>query len=555
MRHTRRALLLGLSLLSGCAATSATDPGPAGGAYGAYLVGRFAQDSNDLTLASGNLLRALADDPNNPVLLNQAFMAAMLAGDNRAVALAARLPDNPIAQLLLGDTAAQHGRWQEAQAHFAQLTEPGLAQYLSPLVVAWAQLGGADASGALATLQPKLAGQPLSAVYDLHAGLIADLSDRYPLAQQLYGSATENFGGINLRLARIIASWEYRQGHVDDATDTLQSLGRASPGLAIAVPALIADMKTRPIRNATDGLAEVYLSFAAEMRQQTGQSQQNSADSALALIRLALTLRPDLTAARLLMADALADGNNTKAALQVLASVPDRDPLSSLVRLRRAQLQAAAGDMAGAIAGLRALVAAMPDRPEPLAALADLQRTSNHLPQAISTYGQAIALAPADAQANWSLFFARAVTEHDSGDWPHAEADLQHALALAPEEPAVLNFLGYAWADRNEHLTQARTMLTRAVELRPNDGAIIDSLGWVMLRQGDVAGAVKSLERAAQMEPEDPEINGHLGDAYWAAGRKLQARYQWQLALNLKPDPAAIPKLQAKLQDAERQTR
>jgi tetratricopeptide (TPR) repeat protein len=546
-----RSLLLGLSLLSGCAASGIGDAAPrATGTTeaGAYLIGRYAQDNDDLDLAANNLLAALQQDPSNRALVEQTFLAAMLDQRPEAVSLARQLPDSPIAQLLLGDTAARNGDWQQAQAHYAAITAAGLTQYLAPLLIAWAEQGQANTDAALATLQPKLNGSQLTGIYALHAALIADLGNRYPQAQRFYDVATSNYGGMNLRLARILANWQFRQGHQDDATDTINALGRGNAGLQIVLPALQADVKTRPIRSATDGLAEVYLSFAAELR------QQNSSDTALALLRLALNLRPDLTAARLLMADTLASDKHPESALHVLATVGNNDPLSPLVRLRRADLEAQAGDAATAAAGLRQLAADMPTRPEPLAALADLEREQKQLPQAIATYDQAIARAPVGDQANWTLFFARAASEQDSGNWPSAEADLRRALALNPDEPVVLNFLGYAWADRNEHLTEARTMLSRAAELRPNDGAIIDSLGWVMLRQGDVADAVKSLERAAQMEPEDPEINGHLGDAYWAAGRKLQASYQWQLALNLKPDPAAIPKLQAKLQDAKRAT-
>jgi tetratricopeptide (TPR) repeat protein len=546
-----RSLLLGLSLLSGCAASGTGDAASRSTAStpaGAYLIGRYAQDNDDLGLAASNLLVALQQDPHNPALLEQTFLACMLDQRQEAVGLARQLPGSPIAQLLLGNTAASDGDWPAAQSHFAAISAPGLTQYLSPLLIAWAQQGQANTDAALATLQPKLNGQPMTGLYALHAALVADLGNRYPQAQRLYDIATSNDGGLNLRLARILANWQFRQGHQDDATDTINALGRSAPGLQIVLPGLQADIKTRPVTSATDGLAEVYLSFAAELR------DQNGADTALAMLRLALDLRPDLTAARLLMADTLASQKHPQSALRVLATVPNADPLSPLVRLRRADLEAQAGDSQIAAAGLRQLAADMPTRPEPLAALADLQREQKQLPQAIATYDQAIARAPVGDQANWTLFFARAASEQDAGNWPSAEADLRRALALDPDEPEVLNFLGYAWADRDEHLTEARTMIARAAALRPNDGAIIDSLGWVMLRQGDVADAVKSLERAAQMEPEDPEINGHLGDAYWAAGRKLQARYQWQLALNLKPDPAAIPKLQAKLQDAERAT-
>jgi Flp pilus assembly protein TadD len=143
------------------------------------------------------------------------------------------------------------------------------------------------------------------------------------------------------------------------------------------------------------------------------------------------------------------------------------------------------------------------------------------------------------------------IAEERAHQWPKAEADFLHALQLSPDEPFVLNYLGYSWTEQGTHLAEARRMIERAAAARPNDGAIIDSLGWVALREGDTARAVSDLEKATELQPEDPTINGHLGDAYWAAGRKLEALYQWRRALTLNPEPEDVPKLEAKLHDAQ----
>jgi Flp pilus assembly protein TadD len=120
-------------------------------------------------------------------------------------------------------------------------------------------------------------------------------------------------------------------------------------------------------------------------------------------------------------------------------------------------------------------------------------------------------------------------------------------LKLNPEQPYVLNYLGYSWVDQGLHLDKAQGMIRRAVKLRPNDGYIVDSLGWVLFRLGKFAGAAKQLERAVVLRPEDPTINDHLGDAYWRVGRLLEARFQWRRALSLKPEAAEIPKIEQKL--------
>jgi Flp pilus assembly protein TadD len=145
-----------------------------------------------------------------------------------------------------------------------------------------------------------------------------------------------------------------------------------------------------------------------------------------------------------------------------------------------------------------------------------------------------------DAQ-NWRLFFARGAAREHLGRWPEAEADLRHALDLQPEQPDVMNYLGYSWVDRGEHLQEAMQMIRRAVELRPDSGAIVDSLGWAYFRMGDYDQAIEHLERAVALMPADATLNDHLGDAYWRAGRRIEARFQWQRALSYEPaDRAAI---------------
>ncbi len=180
-----------------------------------------------------------------------------------------------------------------------------------------------------------------------------------------------------------------------------------------------------------------------------------------------------------------------------------------------------------------------------------LLRAQGHAAQAVAAYDQAVARTPRPTKGNWPLFYARGIALEQAHRWPQAQADFEHALALSPDQPFVLNYLGYAWTEQGANLARARQMIEKAVALRPNDGAIIDSLGWVQLRQGDVADAVRQLERAVELEPEDATINGHLGDAYRAAGRPLEATFQWRRALTLKPKPDEAAALQKKLREVD----
>ncbi len=555
MFRIQRAVLLALSLLSACAAA---DPSaglaisrgeqPAGGVFGDFLDGQFAMAQVDPAEAATWFLRALAADPTSPELTQQAFLACVLSGRQEAVQLARQLPDNQAAQLLLGDTEARAGNWAAAEQRFRALPRQGLTQLLQPLLVAWSQAGAGHTEAAIATLRPLIDGQRFRGVYALHAAMILDLAGDTAAAGRNYRLAQGEFPGLDLRLAQILASWEVRDGHQAEAMHLLGQVAQATPYLAIALPGLVGDLHRRVVTRATDGIAEAYLALAGALR------QQDAGDFAMLLLRFALDLRPDFTAARLMAAEILTGENHPDFALQMLIPVADSDPLGAPVRLQRATLEDRLGRTDQALHDLARLSQDYPDSPLPDAQIGDIQRLRQHFPEAVAAYDQAIARLKSPEQAGWLLYYSRGIAHDRMHEWPKAQADFEHALALAPDQPAVLNYLGYSWADADKHLPEAKQMIDKAIRQRPNDGAIIDSLGWVLLREGDINAAVATLERAVELEPQDATINGHLGDAYWAAGRRLEATYQWRRALTLNPEPGDAAKLEAKLNQSQQPT-
>jgi Flp pilus assembly protein TadD len=148
---------------------------------------------------------------------------------------------------------------------------------------------------------------------------------------------------------------------------------------------------------------------------------------------------------------------------------------------------------------------------------------------------------------DWRLYYSRGTALERLGRWPEAEADLQAALKQRPDEPELLNYLGYSWVDRGEHLKEGLAMVQKAVAADPRSGAMVDSLGWAYYRLGDYKKAVEELEQAVELEAGDPEINNHLGDAYWRVGRHDEAQFQWRRVLTLKPDDKIKTSAEAKL--------
>ncbi len=511
------------------------------GAFAAFLAGRNAAQGADLDVAAEQFERVLEHDKTNPEITQQAFLAALMADRPEAAQLAERLPGNQVAQLLLADREAAAGRWDAAEARYAALPHQGVSDVLRPLLVAWARQGAGRTDAALAGMQPLLDGPRYRGVFALNAALIADQGGKLAEAAALYRTAQAEYGVPNLRLGQILASWQARQMRLPEAQRTLREMAAGNGDLAMALPALEAAASAPAVPRATDGIAEVYLAMAATVR------QQNATEMAQVLLQLALRLRPDFTAARLLMADIQDNAKRTDAALRTLQPVASDDPLASIVRLRRAALLDAAGRHADAAALLESLAREHPDRPEPLTQLAAGLRRRSQFAEAAAVFDRAIARLPALRPTDWALLYERAVALDRAGDWDRAERDLERALQLAPEQPYVLNYLAYSWTERGSHLDRVRGMLERAVALRPEDGSIVDSLGWALLRAGDVAGGVRNLERAVELQPEDATINGHLGDAYLAAGRVREAEFQWRRALNRNPEPDEERRIRARL--------
>ena len=558
----RRLALLAAALLSACAAGGGGGAGtggvsgerrgprltgapPISGAFGAYLSGRFAASEADTTTAADRLLAALRADPDQPELLNQAFRAALLDGRSEALRLARRLPENTLANLLLAGSEAQAGRWDRAEQRLRGITRSGPVQLVQPVLLAWVQLGRGQPDQALATLRPAVESNRLRVLNALHAGMVADLAGRPREAERFARMAVADQPQLPPRAAMLAAGLLHRSGQPAEAQRLLDGVAASGDdsALVVAGPARRALAVARGVSSPTDGMAEAYVSLAGSLR------GQGSGDFVMVLAQLALRLRPAFAPALMLTADVLAEEKQEEQALAVLSRVPSDDPLAPLAALRRAAVLDKLDRPDEAAAVLRRLSDANPDLPQPAAHLGDLLRRRNRFAEAAAAYDQALSRVPQSGVRDWPLFYARAIARERAGDWPRAEADLLRALELSPDQPYVLNYLGYTWADQGRNLDRAKAMLLRATELRPQDGNIADSLGWVLFRLGDLRGAVTWLEKAVELEPRSAVINDHLGDAYWAAGRHREARFQWRRALNLDPEPEDTPKIEAKLRD------
>jgi Flp pilus assembly protein TadD len=512
----------------------------------ALLIARFAATEQDMDVSAPAYVRALSFDPDNSELRQQAFLANLLANTPETVMLASRLPQNPAAILVQANDAARRGDWVQAEARFAALPRQGLFDILRPMLVAWVRTGAGHPDQGIEILRPLVENSKFRPLYALHAMMIADVAGRKPDGSALLRLTQTEPGGSNLQVTRELATWMVAEGRPADAEQLLRRMTEQNEEMPLALRALTAvTLKNgrKQVTSATDGLAEVYLAGAGALR------GQDANEFAKVMLHLALNVRPDLTTARLLGTEIAVLTKHPERGLQLLAQVSAGDPLFDVVRFRRALLLDSLGKTDEALALMEQLAKEHADRPEPLVRMGSMLRAKRRFPEAVAAYDRAMALIATPSRNNWPLFYERGIALERAHDWPRAEQDFLRALDLAPDQPFVMNYLAYSWADMGRNLPRARAMLERAATQRPSDGAIIDSLGWVILRQGDVAAAVTKLERAIELDAADPTINSHLGDAYWAAGRKLEAQFQWRRALALNPEPEDVGKLEAKLRD------
>ena len=229
----------------------------------------------------------------------------------------------------------------------------------------------------------------------------------------------------------------------------------------------------------------------------------------------------------------------------MLQSIPDTSPFYTTAAGQLAWAFHRAGRDQDALDLAHRTLAGNPDRDLKIQ-MADLLRSLDNNDEALSVFSEVIAADEASNEHDWRLYFARATLQERLGRWPQAEQDLLRARELNPSSPDVLNYLGYSWVDRGVELEQGLDLIRKALTLRPESGAITDSLGWAHYKLGDYDKAIVYLERAAELEPGLAEVIDHLGDAYWMVGRRTEARFQWERAITLLDDDSDIADIQSK---------
>jgi tetratricopeptide (TPR) repeat protein len=543
MPGRRLAALAMAAALAGAAAAQDVAPG-------AYLAAKQADVSGDAAAAADRYKEALAADPDNAALLEAAVLNLLAAGQvDEAAEMAKRLvavePDHRVSNLALVGADFAAGRFDAARARLSEHAD-GFHPLTAGLLDAWAAYGAGDAAAAEARLKG-LDQPPLFQLFaQYHLGLLRMAQGDAAGAATAFEAASAQTTGPSTRLSLAYGAALEALGRTDEARDlyrrTTAAARRGDPAMDAAMARLDRGEPSQPlVRTAADGAAESLFAVASALSGEGGRR------FAQAHARLATHLRPDFAAAWMLVAELLEQESLPQGALEAYGQVAPEAPLWARAQIGRAGALVDLGRPDAAIEALRAVIARFPEAGDAQLALADLLRSEERFAEAADVYTTALGIEQAAGRADWTLYYQRGVAYERAGRWKDAEADFLEALRLEPDQPLVLNYLGYSWVEMGRNLDQAKAMIEKAVELRPEDGYITDSLGWVLYRLGDHAGAVEWLEKAVALEPVDPVINDHLGDALWMVGRKLEAQFQWRRARSFDPEPDALARIKRKL--------
>lgn len=556
MRLTQTAIALALALIAPLPVLAQEEPeqdAPAvvldAGDAGAYLAAMIAGADRNYREAAGWYTRALLADPKNPVLLEGALIANISLGNFDAATQLAKALDAvgvTSQSAILAHLADEAGRGDYAAILDALQQGRSIGVLVDGLVAAWAEAGNGRMTEALQAFDKIATAKGLETFGLYHKALaLAQVGDFEGAQKILSGEAA---GPVQM-LRRGVVAHAQILSQLERNAEAITLLDRVSaPGQDPGIDRLREQLRageTVPFDVATTpqhGIAEVFYTLATALN---GQAEHGYT---LLHSRIASHLRPDHTEALLMSAEMLEADGQYDIAVETYAQVAEDDPSFHIAEIGRANALYAVERKDAAIEALQALARSHGTLVPVQMALGDMLRRSERFDEASQAYDAALSLIASPGPAHWALFYARGICHEREKRWDLAEADFRKSLELSPDQPQVLNYLGYSFIDRNINLDEALSMIQRAVAAEPDSGYILDSLAWGYYRLGRFAEALVPMEQASLLEPVDPIVTDHLGDVYWAVGRKLEAQFQWRRALSFDPEEKEATRIRRKLE-------
>lgn len=533
------------------------DPSSVNSFSGAFLAARTADVDQDYETAITLYTKALEFDPANTEIRQRLMIAQLLNGNFDAGAkMAETLKDDSsverVTTMVLSLNAMRHKEFAGAEKLLKYTGPNDLDKMVNTLLIAWANAGAGKSKEALAMIDG-MKGPGWYAIFkNYHAGAMALVAGNVEVARsRLNAAITDREGGATasdtyMRAVMALARLEAKAGNKQKALDAI-SVGddfanNYAPLKALRESIEKGEKPEQQVTNATEGAAAVLFSIAGALNREGAEE----------IVTLYLQISHELdqkSADTLILLGGLAENlKQPERAIAFYSKVPASSPMHRISELQLGLTLAQTGKVDEAREHLKSLLASDPKDIRSYLAYGSVLSDAKDYKAMAENYDKAIeVLGPVAKRGDWAVYFQRAIAYERLKEWDKAEPSFKKALELNPEQPQVLNYLGYSWVDKNINLDEAMDMIRRAVELRPNDGYIVDSLGWAHYRLGQFDEAVVELERAIELRAGDPTINDHLGDVYWRVGRKVEAVYQWNRALIGDSDDVDKAKVKEKI--------
>lgn len=518
---------------------------------GSYLAGRSATKLRDNAVAADYFGTALKTDRGNPLLIERVFLLELADGDipaaeEYATQVLSFNSQQRMARIVLGARDFRNRHYSDARRHFKQAAYTPVGELTSALLTAWSHAGEGELNLALKALDRLDVNESFANFKSFHAAMISDYLGNAIRAEASYRKAYED-AGSSLRVVQAYGNFLERNGRTEEARKIYESFLKGGDGNPLIVEALdnvIKQVKPQPfIATPSAGAAEALFSLATSM------TDEQSIDVALLYVQLALSFRSHLPVMYTLLGDTYGDMRLYDESIDAYDKVAMSSPLRDNAEMEMAVALQRLDRKKDALDQLDRLIERSPGNFDAIVTLGNIYRNNEEYANAAKAYDKAIALVKEPTAGHWRVFYYSGISYEREKQWDLAERQFRRALELSPNEPMVLNYLGYSMIEKKINLQEAMEMVRKAVSLRPNDGYIIDSLGWAHYQLGDYEEAVTHIERAVELLPADPIIAEHLGDAYWRVGRKLEAKFQWQHAKDNKPEPADLERIEDKLRN------
>ncbi len=525
---------------------------------GALLSAQVAESDNDFAAMIAYYKQALGFESGNTKFEQDLMLGLITNGQfTEALPYAEKLKAVPeierVSRVALAIDAVDKKKWDEAETLLKLAQQSDLDRLVTNLMTGWVKLGAGNGKEAAEYISKIQGPQWVDLFKLIHKAMILDAAGDKTGAAAAYEEAVNSpDGGAApdswLRAVESYARFQAREGKKDAALKIIDQgleVAPERPPLLALRKIVEAGSTVEPlVADAKAGLAEVLFDIGAAVRRDGSESFSTL------YLQLSLAAKPDNDVTLIQLAGIAEGLNQQDLAIANYRAVPETSPFKRAANLQMSLNLADLDKTDEAIKELNVLMAQEPSDPRTYTALGGVYAAKKDFKSAAEIYDKAIVAIGTPDRKDWNLYYQRGIAHERTKTWPIAEESFKQALKLYPDQPQVLNYLGYSYVDMNQNLDEALGMIRKAVELRPDDGYIVDSLGWAYYRLGKFDDAVTELQKAISLRPEDATINDHLGDAYWRAGRKLEANFQWQHALDAKSDDVDNVKIKAKMANA-----